>query len=102
MPRVMFSQELDGKLIELSNGHLRRPPGGTVRKSYAEEIAITMNLFAEHLREEATYTASIVHSKIDSMKTKVKGLYETYTKKTATGMPVGEVDEYLTYDLESA
>ena len=36
------------------------------------------------------------------MKTKAKGLYETYTTKTATGMPVGEVDKYSTYDLESA
>ena len=36
------------------------------------------------------------------MKTKVKGLYETYKTKTATGMPVGEVDKYSTYDLESA
>ena len=103
MPRVMFSQELEGKLIELWNGHLRRPPGGTVRRSYAEkEIAIKLNLFAEQLGEEALYTASIVHSKIDNMKTKAKGLYETYTKKTATGMPVGEVDEDSTYDLESA
>ena len=51
MPRVMFSQELEGKLTELWNGHLRRPPGGTVRRSYAEEIAITLNLFAEQLRE---------------------------------------------------
>ena len=35
MPRVMFSQELEGKLIELWSGYLRRPPAGTVRRSYA-------------------------------------------------------------------
>ena len=47
-------------------------------------------------------TASAVRNKTDNLKTKAKDMYKRYRRLTATGSPVGDASDDMSYDLEAA
>ena len=106
MPRVVFSAEVEQRLIELWGKYQREKSGTMMKRAVAEKrIADELNLYAKQLSggdQEMIYTAAIVHNKIDNLKTKARDQYKKYRKKTATGSPAGDASEDSSYDLGTA
>ena len=105
MPRQVFSEEVEAKLIHLWGvGHIRMK-GGTVKKRSVKEkeVAEAVTAYSRQLGDiESVCTASVVHSKTDNLKAKAKEQYKKYRKMKATGSPVKDPSEDSTFDLTTA
>ncbi len=106
MPKQVFSEEAERKLIELWAQYQKNKAGMMMKRSAKEkEIALQLTSFEEETfgKEKATnYTASMMHNKVDNLKSKAKELYRKYRRSTATGSPAGHPSEDSSFDLGSA
>lgn len=105
MPRVLFTDDVEGRLIELWGDYQRTKNGTMLKRSLAErQIADKLNDYAKEigLGSDVVFTGPIVHSKVDNLKTKAKELYKRYRRRTATGSPVGDPGKDDSYDLQAA
>ena len=89
MPRVVFCEELEGKLIELWAAE-QKASNGTMKKRSVKEkvIAVKLNLFGRELygdKFQNEITVPIVHNKLDNLRTKAREQYKKYRRHTATG-----------------
>eukprot|EP00117_Sycon_ciliatum_P009588 scpid100057/ scgid11820/ len=91
MPRQVFTEEIEAKLIQLWGEYVKNKSGTMVRRSVKEkEIGEALTRFARQLdNTDVEFTASVVHHKIDNLKAKAKEHYKKYRKMTATGSPAG-------------
>ena len=59
-----------------------------------KKVAEVLTAYSHQLGDlESVYTVSVIHSKIDNLKTQAKENYKKYRKMTATGSPVGDPSE---------
>ena len=95
MPRQVFSEEVEAKLIQLWGEHVKKKSGTMMKRSVKEkEVAEALTAYSRQLGDtESVYTASVIHSKIDNLKTKAKEHYKRFRRMTATGSPVGDTSE---------
>ena len=72
MPRQVFSEEVEAKLIQLWGEHVKTKSGTMMKRSVKEkEVAEALTAYSRQLGDtESVYTASVIHSKIDNLKTK--------------------------------
>ena len=86
MPKLVFNDEMEGKLIELW-AHYQRVKSGTMKKRLQKEkkIAEELNLYARSVGLDMTFDGKMVHNKIDNLKAKSKELYRKFRKSTSTG-----------------
>eukprot|EP00117_Sycon_ciliatum_P038536 scpid40822/ scgid28619/ len=101
MPKGVFNDEMEGKLIELW-AHYQREKSGTMKKRLQKEkkIAEELNLYARSVGLDMTFDGKMVHNKIDNLKAKSKELYRKFRKTTSTGSPAPGPDDAI--DLEGA
>ena len=102
MPRVVFSDDVESKLIELW-ADMQRNPGGLMKKRKVKEREISEKL-NEYLRElhgddVEPLTPLVVKNKIDNLKAKAKEFYRKFTAATSTG---SSGDAAAGLDLDSA
>ena len=72
LPRQVFS-EVEAKLIQLWGEHVKKKSGTMMKRSVKEkEVAEALTAYSRQLGDtESVYTASVIHSKIDNLKTNV-------------------------------
>ena len=87
MPRVVFTDDLEKKLIEIWAEYQRNKTGKLMKRSPKEkEIASTMNEHARELSgEQDPFTATMVHYKIDNLKSKARDQYKKFQFVIVTG-----------------
>ena len=104
MLRQVFSEEVEAKLIQLWGEHVKTKSGTMMKRSVKEkEVAEALTAYSRQLGDtESVYTASVIHSKIDNLKTKAKEHYKRFRRMTATGRPVGDPSEDGAFDLAAA
>ena len=83
MPKVLFTDDLECRLIELWEEYQRTKSGTMMKRSVADrQIASKMNDYVQHLGiKDFVFTAASVHSKVEHLKTKARDLYKRYRKK---------------------
>ena len=81
MPKVLFTNDLQCRLIELWDEYQRTKSGTMMKRSVADrQIASKMNDYVQHLGiKDVVFTAASVHSKVEHLKTKARDLYKRYT-----------------------
>lgn len=103
MPRQVFSDAMEEKLIELWAEFQKDKAGSMMKRSKKEkEIAQKLNLYAKAIGEaDVDISQSVVHNKLDNIKAKAKEHYKRFKKATATGSAVDSTSDDA-YDLEKA
>lgn len=94
MPRQLFSDEVENRLIELWAEYQRNKSGTMVKRGHKEkEIADKLNSYARELgAEDSDYTALMIHNKIDNLKSKAKEIYRRNRRATSTGNAADDGD----------
>eukprot|EP00117_Sycon_ciliatum_P015744 scpid26375/ scgid4370/ len=104
MPRQIFSDDLEARLIELWADYQKSKSGQMVKRIVRErEIAEKLNAFAKESNLDIEITPLIVNNKVDNLKAKARDLYESdsyrrFRRSTATGSQADKTD----IDLEAA
>ena len=94
MPRQVFSDDLEEKLIALWAEYQTKKSGIMMKRTKKEkEIADKLNLYAKEIGEDMEFSHSIVHNKIDNLKSKAKEHYKKFRRATATGSAVDSTSE---------
>ena len=102
MPRQVFSDDLEEKLIALWAEYQTKKSGIMMKRTKKEkEIADKLNLYAKEIGEDIEFSHSIVHNKIDNLKSKAKEHYKKFRRATATGSAVDSTSDEA-FDLEKA
>ena len=71
MPRQVFSDDLEEKLIALWAEYQTKKSGIMMKRTKKEkEIADKLNLYAKEIGEDMEFSHSIIHNKIDNLKSK--------------------------------
>ena len=82
MPRQVFSDDLEEKLIALWAEYQTKKSGIMMKRTKKEkEIADKLNLYAKEIGEDMEFSHSIVHNKIDNLKSKAKEHYKKFSGK---------------------
>ena len=70
MPRQVFSEEVEAKLIQLWGEHVKKKSGTMMKRSVKEkEVAEALTAYSRQLGDtESVYTASVIHSKSTTSK----------------------------------
>ena len=101
MPRQVFSDDLEEKLIALWAEYQTKKSGIMKRTKKEKEIADKLNLYAKEIGEDMEFSHSITHNKIDNLKSKAKEHYKKFRRATATGSAVDSTSDEA-FDLEKA
>eukprot|EP00117_Sycon_ciliatum_P028335 scpid101738/ scgid22792/ len=105
MPRVVFSDDLEKKLIELWAEYQRDKSGKMKKRTVKErEITATINEYARELYgpDVEEFPQSVIHNKIDNLKAKAREHYRKFKVETGTGAAVIDPGCDSAYDLEGA
>ena len=105
MPRLVFSDELEKKLIELWAEYQRTKSGQMKKRAVKErEMTAAINTYAKELygADSPEFSQTVIHNKIDNLKSKARGHYRKYRKETGTGQAVDDPGSDNAYDLELA
>ena len=86
-PRLVFSDGLEERLIALWVEYQTKK-SGVMMKRAKKEIAEKLNLYAKEIGENMEFSPSVVHNKIDNLKSKAKDHYKKFRRATATGSAV--------------
>ena len=105
MPRVVFTDDLEKRLIELWAEYQRNKSGKMKKRSLKEkEMTAKINLYAKELdgADAPEFEVGVIHNKIDNVKSKAREHYRKYLRETATGSSAADPGSDAAYDLESA
>ena len=81
MPRQIFSDDLEARLIELWADYQKSKSGQMVKRIMRErEIAEKLNAFAKESNLDIEITPLIVHNKVDNLKAKARDLYRRFRR----------------------
>ena len=100
MPRLVFSDGLEEKLTALWVEYQTKK-SGVMMKRAKKEIAEKLNLYAKEIGENMEFSPSVVHNKIDNLKSKAKDHYKKFRRATATGSAVDPTSDEA-FDLQQA
>lgn len=105
MPRIVFNDDLEKKLIELWAEYQSHKSGQMVKRSVKEkEITGMINAYARELygQDADEFAVNVIHNKIDNLKAKAREHYRKFRRETCTGAPVEDPGSDAAYDMEAA
>ena len=78
MPRLVFSDGLEEQLIALG-AEYQTKKSGVMMKRAKKEIAEKLNLYAKEIGENMEFSPSVVHNKIDNLKSKATARAKSFS-----------------------
>ena len=102
MPRQVFPDEVESKLIDIwADYQLNKSGIMKKRKTKEKEIAEELTLYARSLGLQITYDQTMIHNKIDNLKSKAREMYKKYKKATSTGSAAPDGEDSIDFEEAS-